>query len=57
MCTLDNLVKHFLYSLVQKKVTVLLLAWPAWVGCDWAELLNEPGTNFLLNPVQRKVFQ
>ena len=42
-----------LYSVVQKKVTVLLstsLAWPAWAGCDWAELFSEPSTNFFAQP-------
>ena len=40
------------YSVVRKKVTVLLntsLAWPAWAGCNWAELFSQPPT-FLHNP-------
>ena len=45
---------YTLYSVVQKKMTVLLsisLAWPAWSGWVRAELFSEPGSNFLLNPV------
>ena len=41
------------YSVVQKKVTVLLstsLAWSAWAGCDWAELFSEPGTKIFAQP-------
>ena len=41
------------YSVVEKKVTVLLrtsLAWLAWAGYDWAELFFEPGTNFFAQP-------
>ena len=41
------------YSIVQKKVTVLLstgLAWPSWAGWDRAELFSEPGTNFFAQP-------
>ena len=46
---------HCKYSVVRKKETVLLStspAWPTWVGCSWAELFSQPGTNFLHNPVE-----
>ena len=47
-------VQLWVYSVVRKKVSVLLttsLAWPAWAGFRLAELFSQLGTNFLPNLV------
>ena len=52
-CSMSTKVCRNKYSLVHKKVTVLLstnLAWPALAWCSWAELLSQPGTNSFAQP-------
>ena len=44
---------HSFYSVVLKKMTVLLstgLAWPDWVAVAGLNFSRKPGTNFLHNP-------
>ena len=41
------------YSIVRRKATILLstsTAWPAWVGCSWAELFSQPDNNIFAQP-------
>ena len=53
----DNFILHgndLEYSVVHKKVTVLLssgLAWPARAGCNWLDFSRNLAPTFLHNPV------